>query len=95
MQFRRLSEGSLSGVDLSLRSWKWQPVPQPAETLPTGLNSMNDDEKQELLWTMFSNLAKMRHEMLNNADRRLEEKKQGQKLLNRSQAATGEAQSSR
>jgi hypothetical protein len=37
----------------------------------------------------------MRHEMLNNADRRLEEKKQGQKLLNRSQAATGEAQSSR
>jgi hypothetical protein len=73
MQFTRVSENSLSGVDRFLRPWEWQRVEQPSEAPRTGLDSMEQSQKQELLGTMVQTLAKMRHEMLKGVVDRFEE----------------------
>lgn len=56
IQFTRISEDSLSGVDRFVRPWEWQNI---AGT-PLGEHTV----KQSTLSTMLSNLANMRHEML-------------------------------
>ena len=73
MQFTRISEDSLSGVDRFLRPWEWQRVQQQAEAPATGLASMDFDEKQKLLGKMLSTVANMRHEMLKETVKQFEE----------------------
>src|SRR5262249_10161634 len=59
IQFTRIAEDSLSGVDRFLRPWEWQRVQQGS------LSAYEEHaRKQELLGTMLQNLANMRHEML-------------------------------
>ena len=63
MQFTRVSENSLSGVDRFLRPWEWQRVEQ--QSLSPSSQAYDDHaKKQELLGKMMQNLANMRHEML-------------------------------
>src|SRR5690348_13883304 len=52
IQFTRVAQDSLSGVDQFLRGWEWQ---------KTGASFA---EKQEVYSKVLSNLAEMRHEML-------------------------------
>jgi hypothetical protein len=67
MQFTRISDQAMSAVDKFGRPWEWQRVDQRVATPPRTSELEEHMRKQELLGTMLTNLANMRHEMLKSA----------------------------
>jgi hypothetical protein len=64
MQFTRISDQAMSAVDKFGRPWEWQRVDQRLANSPGTSELKEHMRKQELLGTMLTNLANMRHEML-------------------------------
>ncbi len=68
IQFTRVSANALSGVDKWLRGWEWQRVEASAY--------QQHMDKQAELSKMLTNLAEMRHQMLENVRQSLAEKEE-------------------
>jgi hypothetical protein len=70
IQFTRISEDVLSGVDRFLRPWEWQRMQQESEA--PSLEALEEyAKKQGLLSQTLQNIANIRHEMLKAVANRL------------------------
>jgi zinc-ribbon domain len=68
IQFTRVSADALSGVDKWLRGWEWQRVAVSAY--------QQHMDKQAVLSKMLTNIADMRHQMLEEVAKRLAEEEE-------------------
>jgi hypothetical protein len=74
IQFNRISDDALSGVDAFLRGWEWRKIAEASQPSSTHSSPLEEhEEKQAALAKTLQNLADMRHKMLANLAERLDE----------------------
>jgi hypothetical protein len=76
IQFTRISDDAISGVDAFLRGWEWRKIGEAPEIRVAREALHEHVEKQAQLAKMLENLANMRHEMLKGVAERLKQEEE-------------------